>query len=111
MAQDKYTPVDMILVENTAIDGEHLEAGTVIKKMDAELALDLAGSGKARPATADLIAEFKERAKQKEAAAKAKAEADALAAANVVGGADALAGVIAAAIAKALEAKPSVANA
>jgi hypothetical protein len=107
MAVDKHIPVDMILVEATAIDGEHFEAGTVLKKMDSELALDLAGSSKARPSTPELIAEFKERAKHKEAAAKAKAEADQLAAANMAGGADALASVIAAAIAKALETKPA----
>jgi hypothetical protein len=99
MAQDKNLPVDMIIVENTAIEGEHVEAGTLIKKMDAQLALDLAGSGKARPATPELIAEYKERAKQKADAEKAKAAAEAEAAAKA-GDPKAFADAIAAAIAK-----------
>lgn len=104
MAQDKHLPVDMIIIENTAIEGQHIEAGTVIKKMEAELALDLAGSGKARPATPELIAEFKAREKAKEAAEKAKAEADQNAAANALGSSEALANVIANAIAQAVAA-------
>lgn len=104
MNQDKNLPVDMIIVENTGIEGKHVEVGTLIKNMDAQLALDLAGSGKARPATPELIAEFKERAKAKAEAAKAKAEADQVAAANALGSSEALANVIAAAIAKAIEA-------
>lgn len=95
---DQHLPVDMIIVENTAIDGKHIEVGTVIKKMEAGLALDLAGSGKARPATDELVAEFKARAKEKEAAKKAAAEAAAISAANSIGNADALSAMIANAI-------------
>lgn len=96
---DQHLPVNMIIVENTAIDGKHIEAGTVIKNMEAELSLDLAGSGKARPATDELIADFKARAKTKEAAEKAVAEAAAVAAANSIGNAEALSAMIANAIA------------
>lgn len=103
---DKNLPVDMIIVEPTSIAGEHMAVGTVIKKMDAELALDLAGSGKARPATPELVEEYKKRAKEKEAADKAKLEAEA---AKAAGSSEALAAVIASAVAEALKAKPAAA--
>ena len=106
MNQDKNLPVDMIIVEATAIDGEHLPQGTVIKKMNAQLAMDLAGSGKARPATDALIAEYKARAKAQAEADKAKAEADALGSAQ---NQSVLAELIGAAIAKALATKPATA--
>jgi ketopantoate hydroxymethyltransferase len=99
---DKNLPVSMIIVEPTAIAGKHVEVGTVIKNMETELAMDLAGSGKARPATDELIAEFKARAKEKEAAEKAKLEAEAVKAA---GSSEALASMIATAVAQALSAK------
>lgn len=44
-------PVDIILVENTGIDGEHVPAGTVLLGVDGDLAMELAGQGKARVAT------------------------------------------------------------
>lgn len=104
MNQDKNLPVDIIIVENTAIDGKHIEAGTVLKKQPADLAMDLAGSGKARPATDELIAEFKARAKAKQDADKAAAEAAEKEAANALGNSAALANVIAKAIATAVAA-------
>lgn len=55
---DKNLPVDMIIVEPTAVDGTHVAVGTVFKKMDSELAMDLAASGKARPATPELIEQY-----------------------------------------------------
>ena len=70
MNQDKNLPVDIIIVEPTAIDGKHFAVGTVLKNVETALAMDLAGSGKARVATDELIAEFNARAKAKEAAAK-----------------------------------------
>lgn len=73
MNTDKNLPVDMIIVEPTVIDGKHIAAGTVLKKCETELAMDLAGSGKARPATEELIAEFKARAAAKAATEKAAA--------------------------------------
>jgi hypothetical protein len=110
---DQHLPVDMIIVENTAIDGKHHAASTVIKDMEAQLALDLAGSGKARPATPELIAEFKARAKAKADAEKAAAETAATAAANSLGNAEALSTMIANAIAAgiaAAAAKPAQTN-
>lgn len=44
-------PVDIILVENTGIDGEHVPAGTVLLGVPADLAMELACQGKARVAT------------------------------------------------------------
>lgn len=99
MAIDKNLPVDMIIVEPTVIDGEHIEAGFVIKKCETSLAMDLASSGKARPATDDLIAEFKARAKAKAAAEAAAKEREANAATAALAGNEALASVIGNAIA------------
>jgi hypothetical protein len=101
---DKNIPIDMIIVEPTVVDGKHIEAGTLLKKVDTELAMDLAGSGKARPATEELINEFKARKAAKLAAEKAAKEAEEIAAANALGNSEALANVIANAIATAVAA-------
>ena len=55
---DKNLPVDIIIVEPTAVDGKHLAVGHVIKNASAELAMDLAASGKARPATPELVLQY-----------------------------------------------------
>lgn len=104
MNQDKNLPVDIIIVEPTVISGKHVAAGLVIKNCETELAMDLAASGKARPATEELVAEFKVRAKAKEASDKAAAEAAEQSAANALGNSTALANVIANAIAAAVSA-------
>lgn len=83
---DKDSPVDMILVENTAINGKHFEAGHVVKECDPLLAMDLASSGKARPATKELIEEAKKRAQvKKEAEENAKKLLETNAAAALAG--------------------------
>jgi len=106
MNQDKNLPIDMIIVEPTAIEGKHVEAGKVIKNCDASLAMDLAGSGKARPATEELIKEFKVRKENQTAAEKAAKEAAEKALAEQAhANSDALAVVIGNAIAAALKAQ------
>lgn len=72
--KDKNLPVDLIIIMATVIGGTHVEEGHVLKKVDTELAMELASAGKARPATEELIAEYKQRAKMKEAAQKAADE-------------------------------------
>ncbi|HSH98875.1 MAG: hypothetical protein ACAH07_06000 [Methylophilaceae bacterium] len=72
---DKSVPVTIILIENTAIDGKHLEAGTILKDVNPELAVDLAGSGKAALATEDRVKQVKDRIKAEKAAAAERAEA------------------------------------
>jgi hypothetical protein len=44
-------PVPLMLIENTAIDGVHHPAGTLLTDVPPELALDLGQCGKARLAT------------------------------------------------------------
>lgn len=106
MNTDKDLPVDMIIVEPTVIDGKHIEVGTVLKKVEAPLAMDLAGSGKARPATEELIKQYKEQKANQAAAEKAAKEAaDKAQAEQAHANSDALAGVIANAIAAALKAQ------
>jgi hypothetical protein len=58
MNQDQNLPVDIIIIEPTAVEGKHLPIGHVIKNATTELAMDLASSGKARPATPDLILQY-----------------------------------------------------
>ncbi|HAJ72435.1 MAG TPA: hypothetical protein DCO68_10195 [Methylophilaceae bacterium] len=65
MNTDKNLPVDMIIVEPTVVEGVHLAKGEVINKCPTELAMDLAGSGKARPATPELIAQYSKPTKSK----------------------------------------------
>ena len=44
-------PVNLMVIENTSIEGKYVEAGTVLKNVPAEMAMDLAGAGKVRVAT------------------------------------------------------------
>lgn len=44
-------PVDIEIVEHTYIDGELKVQGTQLKQVPAELAMELAGAGKARLAS------------------------------------------------------------
>lgn len=55
---DQNTPIDIIIIEPTAIEGKHLPIGHVIKNASAELAMELAAGGKARPATPELIKQY-----------------------------------------------------
>lgn len=71
--QTEGKPVDVIVTESFKHDGEHIERGTVLKEMPADLAMELAGAGKVRAATAEAIKEVK-------AAARAAADASAAAA-------------------------------
>lgn len=65
MNTDKNLPVDVIIVEPTAIEGVHYAVGRVIKNASTELAMDLASSGKARPATPELIERYNPKKKAK----------------------------------------------
>jgi len=58
---DKNKPVDIIIVEPTAIDGKHIEVGTVIKDCAPEQAMDLAAGGKCRVATPELIKQYQKK--------------------------------------------------
>lgn len=53
-------PVDIFLVENTGIDGEHVPAGSVLLGVDGDLAMELASQGKARLATDEEVAKASE---------------------------------------------------
>lgn len=86
-------PVDVIACESFKFDGEHVERGTVIKSMDALLAMELAGSGKVRAATKEALDEVK-------SAIKVQAAAQAQQAATP----DPMAMMIAAAVTAALQA-------
>lgn len=55
---DKNLSTDIIIIEPTAVDGKHLPIGHVIKNASAELAMELAAGGKARPATPELIEQY-----------------------------------------------------
>ena len=71
-------PKTVTLFATTAfkIDGEHVAQGTVLKDVEAELAKELAGAGRARLATDEDIAAAKAAAEAAAKAAKAaKAEA------------------------------------
>lgn len=106
MNTDKNLPVNMIIVEPTVIDGKHVAVGTVIKNCETELAMDLAGSGKARPSTPELVEEYKKRIQNQQAADNAVAEAkEKLQAEQANANSDALAKVIGSAIASALAAQ------
>lgn len=84
---DKNQPVDVIIVAATAVDGEHLPVATVIKKCPADLAMELAGAGKARVYTKELEAELKKQVESEKAAAKERAAQQTLAGAGVNAGA------------------------
>lgn len=45
-------PVDLLIVAHTKVNDQVVEAGTILPKCEPELALELAGAGKARAATA-----------------------------------------------------------
>lgn len=66
-------PVDVVCVDAFKHDGQHIVVGQVIENMDADLAKELAGNGRARLAKADDKAAWK--AMQAEAAKAAKAAA------------------------------------
>lgn len=106
---DKNQPVDMIIVVGTAIDGHHVGVATVLKKCDAELAMELAGAGKARPYTKELEVELKKQVAAEEESAKARAAQQTLSGAGVNAGAiaDALALAIQQGVQSALAAVPA----
>jgi hypothetical protein len=89
MNTDKNLPTDLIIVEPTAVEGKHLPVGHVIKNASTDLAMDLAGSGKARPATPELIALYnpkKTAAKPAEKPAEKKPEGENGATGGATGG-------------------------
>lgn len=100
---DKDLPVDMIIVENTAINGKHYEAGHVVKDCDPGLAMDLASSGKARPATKDLIDEAKKRAQVKKEAEENAKKLLETNAATALAGSEAMAAIIGQAVAQGVQ--------
>lgn len=55
-------PVDIVITENTYIDGELKLQGTVLRGVPAELAMHLASDGKARVAPAGKTASKAEKA-------------------------------------------------
>lgn len=87
-------PVDVIAVESFRLNGDHVERFTVLKSMEADLAMELAGAGKVRAAT-------KEALKEAEAA---QANAEKVAAAQTVATPPSPAEAIAAAVTAALAA-------
>lgn len=94
MFGEKGKPVDVIAVESFRLEGQHVERFTVLKSMDADLAMELAGAGKVRAATEEALKEAK--------AAKANAEKVAAAqAAASPSQADAIAAAVTAALAAA----------
>lgn len=52
MFNDKGKPVDITIIEHTYIDGQLVTAGTEIPDAPFELAMELAGAGKARVSAA-----------------------------------------------------------
>ncbi len=54
MAQPK--TVTLYAVDAFKINGEHVAVGTILKDVEADLAKELAGAGRARLATADDLA-------------------------------------------------------
>lgn len=91
--QTQGKPVDVIVTESFKLEGDHVERGTILKEMDAEQAMELAGAGKVRAATPEAIKEVK-------AAVKAAAEA----AAAVDQAPNPMASMVAAAVTAALQA-------
>ncbi len=98
---DKNLPVDIIIVAPTAIDGKHLKTGTVLKKVEAELAMELAGAGKARLYSKELEADIKKQVEAEDAAIKARETQQTLAGAGL--NADAIATALGAAIQQGVE--------
>jgi len=98
---DKSKPLDMLVIEPTKIDGQEVAAGTILKQCEPGLAMDLASGGKARAATDEAVAWWRQKAKSDAAASAAAAEA----AASRVTAEDArMASMVAAAVASALKA-------
>lgn len=84
---DKNQPVDIIIVAPTAVDGKHLAVAAVIRKCPTDLAMELAGAGKARVYSKELEAELKKQVASEEAAAKERAAQQTLVGAGVNAGA------------------------
>lgn len=101
MFQQTASPVDLIVIEPTRIESQPIEAGTVLKQVPPDLAMELAAAGKVRVATPELITEYQERAKaaKKLAIAEAGKVTEAQAAAD-----ERIATTVAAAVAAALQA-------
>ncbi len=70
-------PIDVLVIEDTKIDGKEVAAGTVLKKIDAQLAMELASGGKVRAATEDALSELKRNQANAAKAAEARAAAEA----------------------------------
>ena len=98
---DKNLPVDIIIVAPTAIAGEHLKTGTVLKKVESELAMELAGAGKARLYSKELEADIKKQVEAEDAAVKNREAQQMLTSAGV--NADAIATALGAAIQQGVE--------
>lgn len=92
-AQQDGKPVDVIAIESFKNEGEHVERGTVLKQMPADLAMELAGAGKVRLATKDAMDEIKSAIKARAAAADSQAATP-----------DPMAAMVAAAVTAALQA-------
>lgn len=114
---DKNKPVDLLVVEATKIDGEHLPIATKLNKVETELAFELVGSGKCRLYTPELEKELKARVKSEaelqerralsQAPAISGVSAEALAEISKSAGgitAEQLTGIVEAATAKGIEA-------
>lgn len=41
-------PVDLITIEGVKIEGEHVDAGTILPGVEFDLAMDIVGAGRAR---------------------------------------------------------------
>lgn len=66
-------PVNMLIVEHTYVEGRLVMQGTILRDCEPNLALELAGAGKARPATDEDIAAAAAAAAASKAPAKAAA--------------------------------------
>lgn len=99
--QQSAKPVDLVVVEPTKIEGKHVDAGTLLREVPADLAMELAAAGKVRVATEEVVAEYKARAKAAAKAAEAQEAqvTEAASAANQL-----MANTVAAAVAAALQA-------
>lgn len=91
--QNAQKPVDVIATESFKNDGEHIERGTLLKSVPADLAMELAGAGKVRLATKEAMEEIKAAMKVKATAADAQAATP-----------DPMAAMVAAAVTAALQA-------
>lgn len=102
---DKNYPVDLVVVEATKIDGEHVPVGMVLKKVDTDTAFELAAAGKVRAWTKELEADMKARAKaEADFAAKSAKAVTAVAAAGNGITADQIADIVKSAIEQGIQA-------